>query len=1531
MKKVLLKELEMKKVLLSALLLVFGCTVIFADYVEIGSNQGWANYLPTFGARSNGWTNFVIRSSDLGQSSIFNEIQFNISEIDSPGILTNQSIYFKETSSNEASVNYPYPDLVASGYTKVFEGSFDLTSTGWTSILLDLPFEYNGTSNLDVFVKNQDSNYVAVSFAISSYYTNSCAFNQMYGFTFGDGEFTDYIPHLKLGKASTVNIIGRVINNSNSPLSATLTLDGPVQRTANTNSNGMFSVTNVVPNFSYNLNISSTGYQSADLLINVGANNHSTGNIVLIEPFNIVTNLVDDNMEIDWSNIPVIQNLSSYNLFRIDYENLTNHDNWQLIGENVNSSTFTDSLWNTLESGFYKYAIECLFSNGLTSHPTFSEWVNKEDLIEVSLYTTDAVSNSLSGTTITLVSSEVNQLGEFTEYESITNENGISILTIVPNNYQLTISRSGYSIFTQYIDLFSSSNYTFDLQEIAYPPIAVVAQDEGSFCSITWNSVDSINNTWISKGSNNNYGSIGTGAAVSFDVSHRFDESELVDYQNMYISTMKIFPRELLAEYTLKIWTGSNGNIEIFSQPIETFINDAWNEYTLNQLVEIPSSGAIYIGYTVNTTTGYPAGYDFGPHVNGGNLMRMYNSNQWESLYSINSSLDGNWNIKALLTTDITREIAQENYPITMKKNNPNTTLEQFSASNYLPILFNEPIINRDFIGYNVWRLNNYEQENEATWDLLTTTPTTELSYEDYMWSSQEPGVYLYAVKSVYSNENFSIPKFSNTVLNNVFGSIEGFVLAEDGFPVGGALITIGSNSQTTDDFGSYSFSNLDIGTYTVVASASGYNTEQQEIEVFAEQTTIANFTLGEIVYEFYDNFESYTNFSLSANPWIFTDVDQSSTYTINGVSFPNSGSSMAYIVFNPDQTTPPVAGGEAHSGNKYLASFAASNPPNNDWLISPLLEVGSFGNVSFWAKSYTTSYGMERFKVHISTGSTSVNSFTQISTGSYTEAGDQWTQFSYNLDNYAGQNIRIAIQCTSNDAFIFMVDDFKFTTSGDITDYTTLTGQLVSQDNNAGIEGQVSIQGFANFAVNTDANGNFIIGNIPKNHSYTLTANAVGYETHTTQFVSSSSNLDLGFISLIEALVPPTQVVAQLNDDIVNISWVAPATIRLTNDLILNNAQEKTMNSFKRNSFMDIELNREPDRALLGYNIYRFLASNIYNQNLWTLLNQEINSEANYTDQNTSMLNGNYKYAVKTVYSGNRLSEPGTSNIVSIINEEIAPPQNLVATVTGQNVTLNWSAPSREAALVVSENTRTRALTGYKIYRENTLISTVAANILTYTDAALDFGDYEYYVTATYTEGESVPSNTANVSIVEPEELIPPMNLIAAVNNQDVTLNWLAPGTVLPDEITEGFEGSWPPTGWTTTVNNTTQSFAQYGTVAFTTGDVVPTEGAFQAGLMWDYAHQDEWLITPEISNVSNLTFDYYGSTGSTHGDNYFVKVSTDNGSTWTPVWNASTLPEGENHYATPISINLSAYATQTIKVAWNFVDGDGQGLLFA
>jgi hypothetical protein len=81
--------------------------------------------------------------------------------------------------------------------------------------------------------------------------------------------------------------------------------------------------------------------------------------------------------------------------------------------------------------------------------------------------------------------------------------------------------------------------------------------------------------------------------------------------------------------------------------------------------------------------------------------------------------------------------------------------------------------------------------------------------------------------------------------------------------------------------------------------------------------------------------------------------------------------------------------------------------------------------------KSITDQYGLERFNVLVSTGSTNPNDFTSISGGTYIEAPTTWTQYSYGLDAYANQTIRVAIQCVSNDAFIFMVDNVEIDAPG--------------------------------------------------------------------------------------------------------------------------------------------------------------------------------------------------------------------------------------------------------------------------------------------------------------------------------------------------------------------------------------------------------------------------------------------------------------------------------------------------------------------
>jgi hypothetical protein len=179
------------------------------------------------------------------------------------------------------------------------------------------------------------------------------------------------------------------------------------------------------------------------------------------------------------------------------------------------------------------------------------------------------------------------------------------------------------------------------------------------------------------------------------------------------------------------------------------------------------------------------------------------------------------------------------------------------------------------------------------------------------------------------------------------------------------------------------------------------------------------------------DSFETYTNFNLTFGNWTQVDGDGSPTYTINAHTFPNQGYTGSFIIFNPSQVSPPMTSDnaiQARTGSKYAACFAATIAPNNDWLITPKLKVVSGDQLKFWAKSYVNTYGLERFKVGVSTTGTLPANFTIISAGPYLEAPITWTQYTYDLTAYNGMEVYLAIQCVSDDAFIFMLDDFHVT-----------------------------------------------------------------------------------------------------------------------------------------------------------------------------------------------------------------------------------------------------------------------------------------------------------------------------------------------------------------------------------------------------------------------------------------------------------------------------------------------------------------------
>jgi hypothetical protein len=97
----------------------------------------------------------------------------------------------------------------------------------------------------------------------------------------------------------------------------------------------------------------------------------------------------------------------------------------------------------------------------------------------------------------------------------------------------------------------------------------------------------------------------------------------------------------------------------------------------------------------------------------------------------------------------------------------------------------------------------------------------------------------------------------------------------------------------------------------------------------------------------------------------------------------------------------------------------------------------------------------------------------------------------------------------------------------------------------------------------------------------------------------------------------------------------------------------------------------RSDGRALLNYSVYRFPVAEEETPSNWTLLSNNCATET-YLDTGFSALSsGAYKWAVKANYSGSLESEAIISNPLGIFGT----PQNVVATASGNSVTLTWTA----------------------------------------------------------------------------------------------------------------------------------------------------------------------------------------------------------------------------------------------------------------
>ena len=144
--------------------------------VSIGSGTTDLNYLPTRSNINYSLTQQIYTSTEIGMSGTIRTISFYMNENNTTRT-RNIDIFFRHTTKTSFSSTSDWENV--SSTDKVFSGNFTFTS-GWNTITLSTPFNYNGTDNLLVCVDDNTGSYQAGYIDFYYYNTGTNTYRSLY-------------------------------------------------------------------------------------------------------------------------------------------------------------------------------------------------------------------------------------------------------------------------------------------------------------------------------------------------------------------------------------------------------------------------------------------------------------------------------------------------------------------------------------------------------------------------------------------------------------------------------------------------------------------------------------------------------------------------------------------------------------------------------------------------------------------------------------------------------------------------------------------------------------------------------------------------------------------------------------------------------------------------------------------------------------------------------------------------------------------------------------------------------------------------------------------------------------------------------------------------------------------------------------------------------------------------------------------------------------------------------------------------------
>lgn len=540
-------------------------------------------------------------------------------------------------------------------------------------------------------------------------------------------------------------------------------------------------------------------------------------------------------------------------------------------------------------------------------------------------------------------------------------------------------------------------------------------------------------------------------------------------------------------------------------------------------------------------------------------------------------------------------------------------------------------------------------------------------------------------------------------------------------------------------------------------------------------------------VHEIYEDFESYDHFSIdNIGDWTLYDGDRAWTYYDSNLSYPNRGTRMAYMVFNPSACYPASSIATVDGSKQLLIAFAnnVDSLRDNNWIISPELNFDRAFTFSFMAKSHSHEY-KEEINIAYSLTGNSPEDFIKINGDTPISLNAVWTEYSHQIPANAKY---VAINHVTLNGFMSLFDNIFI---GHPEYYSEFVGYNVYRNNEKLNSKILSTPRFTEYNL--------------EDGEYTYEVEAIYANGIVSNVTSNSVTVDYS-----HQVTAPSDLAGEIKGKEVQLTWNAPVweeefKLRYDNgiphyDAAIGNPLEEHLIGIR---FDATDISVYEGYSITGVEfyiadkvnyVYPFIFVDGQHLELGKELQVKPKQYITYYFPTPVKIEAGKEYIIGysfetpevgyyPVSHDDQVGTPGKSDLVSSdggrtwsstyqtggaewkINWNIAAlvelqgEINKVAPAVLPSQSQRWSndtkAPAtmqkrqRNASTEISfANNQTAAfgdlLTGYNVYRNKTLITPTPIKTLNYTDTSVDVSanNIEYYVTAVYAESGEKASN---------------------------------------------------------------------------------------------------------------------------------------------------------------------------------------------